>query len=121
MMTLSEIVRQLDLTILTPLPETAVKITRGYASDLLSDVLGKAEENAIWVTVQSHPNVIAVASLLNLAAVVVVRGISPETATLERARDAGVALLATRLSAFELVGRLYQLGVRGDAISCLDG
>jgi hypothetical protein len=120
-MTLAEIVQKLDLTVLTPLPEQDVEITRGYASDLLSDVLGKAQEDAIWVTIQSHPNVIAVASLLNLAAVVVVGGILPEAATLGRAREAGVAVLTTRLSAFELIGRLYQLGVRGDAISCLDG
>lgn len=119
-MTLSELVRQLDLTALTSLPETDLEITRGYASDLLSDVLGKAVEGSIWVTIQSHPNVIAVASLLNLAAVVIVGGIMPETTTLERAREASVAVLATHLPAFEVIGRLYQLGIRGDT-TCVDG
>lgn len=116
-MTLAAIVRQLDLAVLAPLPEAEVEITRGYASDLLSDVLGKASEGAIWVTLQCHPNVIAVASLLNLAAVVIVGGVMPEEATLIRAREASIAVLSTRLSAFEVVGRLYQMGIRGDAAS----
>lgn len=119
-MTLAEIVRQLDLKVLTTLPETDLEIERGYVSDLLSDVLGKAAENALWVTIQAHPNVIAVASLLNLAAVVIVGGITPDDATLERARSAAVPVLSTRLAAFELVGRLYQLGLRGD-VACADG
>lgn len=120
-MTLAEIVRHLDLTVLTPLPEVDQEVTRGYASDLLSDVLGKASEGAIWVTLQCHPNVIAVASLLNLAAVLIVGGSIPEEATLARAREAAISVLATRLSAFEVVGRLYLLGIRGDATSCVDG
>ncbi len=120
-MTLAELVRRLDLTILTSLPEGDVEVTRGYVSDLLSDVLGKASEGAIWVTLQSHPNVIAVASLLNLSAVIIVGGIIPDDATLERAREASVPVLSTQLPAFEIVGRLYQLGIRGNVDSCVDG
>ncbi len=121
MMTLAQLVRQLDLTVLTPLPQEDLEITRGYVSDLLSDVLGNASEGAIWVTLQSHPNVIAVASLLSLAAVIIVGGNRPDEATLQRAREASIPVLATRLSAFDIVGRLYQLGIRGDQVSCVDG
>ena len=66
-------------------------------------------------------SVIAVASLLNLAAVIIVGGIMPDAATLERAREASVSVLSTRLPAFEIVGRLYQLGIRGHEDSCVDG
>ncbi len=120
-MTLSAIVQQLGFTVLTPLPKEDPEITFGYASDLLSDVLGRAPGGAIWVTLQSHPNVIAVASLLQLAAVVIVGGIMPEETTLARAHEASVTVLSTQLSTFEVVGRLYQMGVRGDAAACLDG
>ena len=54
-----DVYKRQDLTVLTPLPEGDAEITRGYVSDLLSDVLGKATEGALWVTLQSHPNVIA--------------------------------------------------------------
>lgn len=90
-----------------------VEVTGGYCSDLLSDVMGKAAAKSIWVTNQIHPNVIAVASLIDAAAVVIAGGIEPEEDTLQRSREVGIPLFATDLSAFEVVGRLYELGVRG--------
>ncbi len=120
-MTLSEIVRQLDLKVLTFMPENDLEVRYGYASDLLSDVLGQAPPGALWVTLQCHPNVIAIASLLDLSAVLLVGGILPDQATLERGQGTGVTILSTELPTFEIVGRLYQLGLRGSTRSCLDG
>lgn len=111
-MMLDSIVRKLQLAVLTPFP-AGTEVKAGYVSDLLSDVLGNAAAGSLWVTVQCHPNVIAVASLLDLAAVLLVAGTTPNEATLTRARESSVALLATELSAFEAVGQLYQLGIRG--------
>jgi hypothetical protein len=65
------------------------------------------------VTLQAHPNVIAVASLKGLAGIVIVQGKKPEEQTVEKARQEGVALMVTELQTFELVGRLYSLGISG--------
>lgn len=112
-MLLSEIIQSLQLTCLTEVPESPVQVTVGYAADLLSDVMGNATPGAIWVTLQCHPNVVAIASLLNLAAVVIVGKASPDRQMLQRAAEAEVTLLQSDLTTFETVGRLYQLGIRG--------
>jgi hypothetical protein len=111
-MLLSAIVRELNLTGFTPIMED-VEVQSGYASDLLSDVMGNAPSGSVWVTMQCHPNVVAVASLLNLAAVVLVGGATPDEQTLKRATETKVTLLHSDYTAFETVGRLYILGVRG--------
>lgn len=85
----------------------------GYASDLLSDVMAHARDGDIWVTVQAHENIIAVATLVGLAAIVVAGGVECQPETARRADEEGIPLLRTRLPAFEVVGRLYAAGVRG--------
>ena len=112
-MQLADIVKALDLAVFTdqPLPEGEIRL--GYVSDLLSDVLGHAPAGALWVTLQSHPNVVAVASLVGLSGVILSGGTGPDPRTLEQAAAVGVTLLGSSLPAFELVGRLYQLGIVG--------
>jgi len=89
------------------------EVSCGYASDLLSDVIAHARAGDAWVTLQTHGNVVAVASLKELAAVILVNGRKPDAETLDKGRAEGVALLGTLLPAFELAGRLYEMGLRG--------
>ena len=76
--------------------------------------MAKAKAGNVWVTLQAHPNVIAVASLLNLAAVIVSEGIKPDLETVERAQENQVTLLGSPQTTFAVVGRLSKLGVGGD-------
>ncbi|MGI6566168.1 MAG: DRTGG domain-containing protein [Limnochordia bacterium] len=89
------------------------EVEGGYCSDLLSDVMAKAAGGSIWVTNQVHANVVAVASLIDAAAVIIAGGMQPEEETVKKAQDVGIPLLSTSLSAFDVVGRLYELGLRG--------
>jgi hypothetical protein len=116
-MRLQELVQVLDLEELTPALTPAAgdaDITRGYASDLLSDVLANAPAGGILVTLQVHLNVIAVASHAGLRAVIFSCGRRPEDDVVERAAEEGLALLASPADTFELAGRLYELGLRGN-------
>ena len=113
-MNLAELVQQLDLTVFAGRKGLARTVSGGYASDLLSDVMAHGRKDHVWVTVQVHPNIIAVAVLKELAAIVLVNGREPAPETSERAEEKGVALIGTPLSAFEFVGRVYGLGVKGD-------
>jgi hypothetical protein len=88
-------------------------VVSGYASDLLSCVMAKAQAGTVWVTLQAHPNVVAVASLLNLAAVIVTEGVTPDRETVMRAQENGVTLLGSAETTFTVVGRLSALGVTG--------
>ncbi len=92
------------------------EVTAGYASDLMSDVIAHAGKGDIWVTLQVHQNIVAVASLKELAGVVLVNGREPEDETAEKADLERIPIMVTPLSAFEVVGRLYNLGVAGDPV-----
>lgn len=89
-----------------------VEVTGGCASDLLSDVLAKAKNGTIWVTNQKHQNIIGVAVMLNLAGVVIAGGIDPDANTVEKSVDENIPLYTSDLSLFEMVGRMYEMGVR---------
>jgi BioD-like phosphotransacetylase family protein len=112
-MTLQELAQQLSLKVQTASEKLDTTVTGGYASDLLSYVMAKAKAGNVWVTVQSHPNIVAVASLLNLAGIIVTQGGEPDAATVEKAEQEGVSILTTPLTTYTVVGRLYELGVRG--------
>jgi serine kinase of HPr protein (carbohydrate metabolism regulator) len=81
----------------------------------LSCAMARARAGNIWVTLQAHPNVVAVASLLDLAAVIVTEGISPDVDTIQRAQENGVNLLGTSETTYVLVGRLSAIGIGGES------
>lgn len=112
-MTLGEIAKKLGLKYLCGAGQASVPVTGGYACDLLSDVMAHTKLGDIWVTRQVHENIVAVASLKDLAGIVLVNGRQPEDKTIQKAEQEGIALLLSELPAFEVVGRLYQEGVRG--------
>jgi len=95
-------------------PEDAGNEVRGaYASDLLSDVMGNAQDGDVWITLQKHVNIVAVAQLKNLSAIVLIGGRQPNDDTLARAAEHRIPMVTTAYSAFDVAGLLYQLGVRG--------
>lgn len=107
-MKLAEIVAALELEPVGRQDLTG-KVTGVYCSDLLSDVMAGAKAGSILVTILTHENVVAVASLLELAAVLLTGGKKPGEETLRRAEEQGVPLLLTGMSTFETAGKLYQL------------
>jgi len=111
-MKLEEIVRRLSLEVCAGADKLDQDVTGGYACDLLSYVMARAKEGNLWLTVQGHPNIVAVASLVNLAGVVVTEGAKLEPATLDKATQEGVPILTTPLPTYVVAGRLYGLGVR---------
>lgn len=89
------------------------EVTGGYASDLLSCVMAGAQQGNIWVTLQAHMNVIAVAVLLDLSAVVITEGARPEAQVLARASEKGMPVLLCKQGSFTTVTRLAQVGISG--------
>ncbi|HEO70162.1 MAG TPA: serine kinase [Candidatus Hydrogenedentes bacterium] len=113
-MKMNELAVRLGFRDLTPeLADTDVDILEGYTSDLLSDVLAHAPADGVLVTIQVHMNVVAVAVHAELAAVVFAHGRTPEEDVRLKAVEEGVPLFVAEECAFEVTGRLYQLGVRG--------
>jgi hypothetical protein len=115
-MTLDEIIQQLNLTPLTSQKDFAeITPSAGYTSDLLSCVMANAPKQGIWVTLQAHSNIIAVAALLELCAVIITEDAKPDAATLAKAEEEGVILLGTAKGSFDIIGKLWEMGLRADA------
>ncbi|MEN6414326.1 MAG: DRTGG domain-containing protein [Veillonellales bacterium] len=112
-MTVQEIVSRLGLKIVAGSSGLEQNITGGYGADLLSNAMGQAKSGSVWVTMQGHQNVVAVASLVGMAAVIIAGAAPVEPQAVEKARQEGVVLLTTPLPAFEVIGRLYGLGITG--------
>ncbi len=108
-MKLNDLVSVLELTVLSEGADPGREITGGYTSDLLSDVMGNIDEGMVWITLQVHRNTIAVASLKEVSAVILINGVKPDQDTLEQAQGEGVCILSTDMSAFETSGRIYEL------------
>ena len=108
-MTVKELVEKMNLTVFCGENNLETEIKGGYVSDLLSDVMGFAQEGNAWVTLQTHKNVIAIASLKELACVILVKGSQPDEDMLEQAREEDIPVLGTPEQTFETAGRLYQL------------
>ena len=110
-MTVKDIVEKLDLTVCSGGDRLTATVTGGYNGDLLSDVIANAKAGSVWITMQVHVNIVAVAVLKELAAIILVNGRTPAADTLQKATEERVAILTCTGSAFETAGRLYALGI----------
>ena len=71
--------------------------------------MGNVDEGQVWITLQTHRNVMAVASLKEVAAVIIVKNLEADENTISQSNDEGIPLLSSNLEAFELSGRIYRL------------
>ncbi len=110
-MTLQEIVIRLELQTRCGEERLSQKISGGYAGDLLSDVIAHSKAAEVWVTMQIHVNIVAVAVLKELSAIVLVQGREPAEDTLKKAREEHIVILVSQKSAFEVAGQLYEMGI----------
>ena len=107
-MTVKDIIEKLELKCLNEANLDA-EVSGAYASDLLSDVMGNARSGQVWITMQTHKNVTAIASLKDIPAVIIVRDGVPDDDMLEHAREEDICLLVSKDATFEVCGKLYEL------------
>jgi len=108
-MKLKEIIEKLELNVLTAKEQLDAIVSGGYTSDLLSDVIANSKEGNLWITLQTHQNIIAVAKLKDLSGIILVNNRQPDEQTLNKAKEEHVPLLTTEERAFEISGKLYHL------------
>jgi predicted transcriptional regulator len=112
-MKLTGIVKTLELDIKAGHDVLDREVTGGYVSDILSSVLTHAEQGNIWVTYQRHLNIIPIAGAKEISAIILVNGREVDKETLEKANEEKMPILGTSMDAFQVVGKLYRLGIRG--------
>ncbi len=110
-MKVADIIGRFSLEVSAGESGLAREVTGGYCGDLLSDVMANADKGALWITIQRHQNIVAVALLKELAAIILANGCRPDPETVEKAKEEGIPLLFTDLPAYKLAGMLYELGI----------
>jgi len=106
-MKIMQVAAEMKLEVLSPGVDTVVN--DGYASDLLSDVIADAPEGCLWLTVQRHMNILAVAQLKKAAGLVITGGHAPDPQLVDKARLEGIFLATTKRNSFQAAGTLYEL------------
>jgi serine kinase of HPr protein (carbohydrate metabolism regulator) len=84
-------------------------LSGAYTSDLLSDVMANAKEGGALITIQAHKNTVAVATLVNITAILVCNSRPLPEDMLEAAKDEGIAVLLSKENQFTVSGKLYGL------------
>jgi hypothetical protein len=108
-MTIAELKDKLGLKALNQVYENDVEGV--FISDMVSDVMAGAGAGALWVTTQTHKNVVAAANLVDIPAIVVTRGKPVADETLEMASRAELTILSTDLETYDLICKLHDAGL----------
>lgn len=108
-MNIRDVVDSLSLEVKTTKGNLEREVKGCYISDLLSDVMANAKDGDLWITLQTHPNIIAVAALKNLSGIIITNHRNPEEETLKKAEDERVAIAVSRSSTFDVGGRLFTM------------
>lgn len=112
-MKLIDIVKRLDLEVYTIHKLLEREVTGCYVSDIMSSVLTHAQPGDIWVTYQRHLNIVPIAGAKEIAGIILVCDRRVDRETLEKANEEKMPILGTSKNAFQVVGQLYQMGIRG--------
>ena len=107
-MTVSGLKELLSLTAFA-LPESDRIVRGGYAGDLLSWVMGRAQADDAWLTIMSNANIVAVATLADVSCIILCEGVMPDAGVVTLAEQKGVNLLGSEESVFSLSARLKNL------------
>lgn len=108
-MKVKDIVEALNLKVVSGANGLDREVEGCYVSDLLSDVMGNADMGNIWITLQTHKNVMAIASLKELAAVILVKGLTANEDTINQSNEENIPFLSTEEETFDIAGKIYQL------------
>ncbi len=106
-----ELAKKLDLESLIE-TDKDIKIKGVYVGDLLSVVMSKAKADYIWITIQTHINVMAVAELLDISCIIVVENMEVEADTLQKAKELNIPIFKSRESAYQVACKLNSMGIK---------
>ena len=112
-MTAASLARLLEAKNLTPSCTMDRQITCGGVCDLLSWMLAHGRKGMAWITVQTHLNVIAVAALKDMAAVILPESLVMDETVLKKAVEEGIIVLSTPLTAYEVCAKMVSAGIPG--------
>ncbi|HWQ57632.1 MAG TPA: AraC family transcriptional regulator [Clostridia bacterium] len=108
-MTVNDLAKKIEGKVLSTHGDNEIK--SGCACDLLSWVMARGSTGCAWITVQTHLNVIAIASLHDMACVIWPENVETDAVSLAKADEVGVAVISSPLSAYKIAGLMYEAGI----------
>ncbi|ABV34188.1 MULTISPECIES: hypothetical protein [Pseudothermotoga] len=109
-MKISEMVSKIGLEVVCG--DCKEEVVHGCTGDLLSEVMSHAKPSSVWITVQSHVNIVAVAAISGIRAIVLCNAHKYPEETVSKAQHENICLLRTEKSPFEIAGLLYSIGIK---------
>ncbi len=85
------------------------EVTGMYVGDLLSWVMSHAGKGSAWVTIHAHVNIVAVALITDLSCIIIAEGVKPDKATLDKAEQEKIPVLATEMTAYEVCWKAHEI------------
>lgn len=110
-MKVKDIIEKLELKILCGEKDIEKTVAGAYTCDLLSWVMSHGNKGNAWVTVQVHPNVVAIAVLLEFSCIIIPENIEVEPVSLQKAEEEGIPVLQSKDDAYTICGKLKGMGL----------
>lgn len=110
-MKVRDIIEKLDLKIICGEEYIDREVSGAYTCDLLSWVMSHGCKNNIWITVQVHPNVVAVAVLLEFSCIIIPEDIDVEAVSIQKAESEGIPILRSKDNGYEICKKLSNIGI----------
>ncbi|TDX49027.1 DRTGG domain-containing protein [Orenia marismortui] len=110
-MKIKDIINKLDLEVIVE-GDLTIEVKGGYASDLLSNVMAQSKAGDLWLTIQGHQNIVAIAQLIELSGIIVTEDFAIDEDTIKKAEECEINILQSKLSTYEIAGKLYELGIK---------
>ena len=117
-MKISKISTVLEAAVLTGQENLDVEIYSACGADLMSDVMAFVKENVVLLTGLINPQVVRTAEMMDIKAIVFVRGKNPSQEIIDLANEKGITILTTKYSMFIASGKLYEAGITGRGGCC---
>ena len=108
-MKLQDIIEKLSLKALTNVEDKDVQGV--FISDMLSDVMSVAQAGNLWLTVQTHKNIVSAANLIDVGAVIVTHNKKLNEDTINLANRFHVAIFSTSDTTYEMTRKLIEIGM----------
>jgi predicted transcriptional regulator len=110
---LREVKEMLDADVIVGDEKLDIEVTTAFGADLMSDVLSFAKAGCLLLTGLTNTQVVRIANVLDMAAIILVRGKKPPAETISMAKSLQIPILTTKYILFETAGRLYAKGIVG--------
>ncbi|RKX51574.1 MAG: iron-sulfur binding hydrogenase [Thermotoga sp.] len=110
-MKVRDILERLKLAVLSE-GDLDAEVKNGYTCDLLSEVMGKAQADTVWITVQTHVNIIAVATVVGIRMIILCNGHEVPEDMLNKAKKEQITVARTGKNPFEISCEICKIGIR---------